>query len=62
MMSEKNKSKIFKIMKNRINEKLINSKSEEIFDFLPQCFICNITKKGNDKNILRMTFKELKTK
>ena len=56
---KKIKARFLKSLKNRINEKLINAKSEEIFDFLPQCFICNITKKENDKNILNMTFKEL---
>ena len=34
------------------------AKSEEYFDFLPQCFICNISKQKN-KSIINMTFKEL---
>jgi hypothetical protein len=34
------------------------AKSEEYFDFLPQCFICNISKQKN-KSIINMKFKEL---
>ena len=56
---KKIKARFLKSLKNRINEKLICANSKEIFDFLPQCFISNITKKGNDKKILNMTFKEL---
>ena len=56
---KKIKAKFLKSMKNCINEKLMNAKSKELFDFLPQCFICSITKKGNDKSILNMTFKDL---
>jgi hypothetical protein len=56
---KKIKARFLKSLKNRINEKLICANSKEIFDFLPQCFISNITKKRNDKKILNMTFKEL---
>ena len=37
---------------------LKSAKSKELFDFLPQCFICNISKQKN-KMIMNMTFKEL---
>ena len=58
---KKIKSRFLKILKTRINEKLKNSKSEYIFDNLPQCFISNISKNVN-KFILDMTIKELLTK
>ena len=37
---------------------LKSAKSKEFFDFLPQCFICNISKQKN-KPIINMKFKEL---
>ena len=55
---KKIKSRFFKTTKNRINQMLKSAKSKEFFDFLPQCFICNISKEKN-KYILDMTFKEL---
>ena len=41
-----------------MNEKLKYANSEKQFDFLPQCFISNITKKKN-KLILNVTLKEI---
>ena len=55
---KKIKSRFLKTIKNRVNQMLKNAKSEEYFDFLPQCFICNISKQKN-KSIINMTFKEL---
>ena len=56
---KKIKSRFLKSLKNSINEKLTNDNSPKLFDFLPQCFICDVAKKNNDKTIMNMTFKEL---
>ena len=56
---KKIKSRFLKTLKNKINENLVHAKSKLFFNYLPQCFICNVTKKGNDISILNMTFKEL---
>ena len=40
-----------KTIKNRVNQMLKIAKSEEYFDFLPQCFICNISKQKNGRII-----------
>ena len=56
---KKVKSRFLKSLKNTINNKLEYANSEKLFDFLPQCFICAITKKRNDLSVLNMTFKEL---
>ena len=58
---KKIKSRFLKTIKNRVNQMLKIAKSEEYFDFLPQCFICNISKQKN-KSIINMTFKELMSK
>ena len=55
---KKIKSRFLKTTKNRINQMLKSAKSKEFFDFLPQCFICNISKQKN-KSIINMKFKEL---
>ena len=55
---KKIKSRFLKSIKMRINQMLKNANSKEIFDFLPQSFICNISKQKN-KPIINMTFKEL---
>ena len=55
---KKIKSRFLKTTKNRINHMLKTAKSKEFFDFLPQSFICNISKQKN-KVIINMTFKEL---
>ena len=41
---KKIKSRFLKATKNRINQMLKGAKSKYFFDFLPQCFICNISK------------------
>ena len=56
---KKIKSRFLKSLKNTINNKLKYANSEKLFDFLPQCFICAITKKRNNISVLNMTFKEL---
>ena len=56
---KKIKSRFLKSLKNSINIKLEIANSQYLFDFLPQCFICSITKKRNDISILNMTFKEM---
>ena len=53
---KKIKSRFLKALKNRINEELKYANSTKYFDFLPQCFICEITKKKN-KEILNMTLR-----
>ena len=55
---KKIKSRFLKTIKNRVNQMLKIAKSKEFFDFLPQCFICNISKQKN-KSVMNMTFKEL---
>ena len=55
---KKIKSRFLKTIKNRINQMLKIAKSKKFFDFLPQCFICNISKLKN-KPIMNMTFKDL---
>ena len=55
---KKIKSRFLKTTKNRINQMLKIAKSQVFFDFLPQCFICNISKIKN-KPIIDMTFKQL---
>ena len=56
---KKIKARFLKSLKNTINNKLKCANSEKLFNFLPQCFICAITKKRNDLSVLNMTFKEL---
>ena len=55
---KKIKSRFHKTIKNIINENLKKAGSKELFDFLPQCFIGNVTKKANSK-CFELTFKEL---
>ena len=55
---KKIKSRFLKATKNRMNQLLKSAKSKEFFDFLPQCFICNISKQAN-KPIINMSFKGL---
>ena len=58
-LRKKIKARFLKALRIAINEKLKKANSEKEFDFLPQCFVCSITKQRNDKNILNMSFKEL---
>lgn len=46
---KKIKVKFHKTLKNIINQNLKKVCSKEFFDFLPQCFISNVTKKTNAK-------------
>ena len=55
---KKIKSRFHKIIKNIINENLKKAGSKELFDFLPQSFIGNISKKINNK-ALNLTYKEI---
>ena len=55
---KKIKSRFHKTLKNIINENLKNAGSKKFFDFLPQCFIGNISKKINSE-CLELTYKEL---
>ena len=55
---KKIKTRFHKTIKNIINENLIKAGSKEVFDFFPQCFIGNISKKGNS-NVLDLTYKEI---
>lgn len=55
---KKIKSRFHKCLKNAINENLKNAGAQKLFDFLPQSFICNISKEKN-KQVLHLTYKEL---
>ena len=55
---KKIKSRFHKTLKNIINDMLKKAGSKMLFDFLPQCFIGNISKKINSK-CLELTYKEL---
>ena len=57
-MRKKIKSRFHKTLKNIINENLKKAGSRKLFDFLPQCFIGNVSKKANNY-CLNLTFKEL---
>ena len=56
--NKKIKERFLKSLRCVMNEKLKYANSEKQFDFLPQCFISNITKKKN-KLILNVTLKEI---
>ena len=55
---KKIKSRFHKTLKNIINDNLKKAGSKELFDFLPQCFIGNVSKKTNTK-CFELTYKEL---
>jgi len=55
---KKIKARFHKTFKNIINENLKKAGSKELFDFLPQCFIGNVSKKINSK-CFELTYKEL---
>lgn len=55
---KKIKSRFHKTFKNIINENLKKSGSKKFFDFLPQCFIGDVSKKTN-AHCLELTYKEL---
>ena len=55
---KKIKTRFHKIIKNIINKNLKKVGSKKLFDFIPQCFIGNISKKVNSK-FFESTYKEL---
>ena len=55
---KKIKARFHKTIKNIINENLKLAGSKELFDFLPQSFVCNITRDKN-KEIMGLTYKQL---
>jgi hypothetical protein len=55
---KKIKSRFHKALKNIINENLKKAGSKELFDFFPQCFLGNVTRKANSK-YFNLTYKEL---
>ena len=55
---KKIKSRFHKTFKNIINSNLKKAGSKKLFDFLPQCFIGNVSKKTNFY-CLELTFKEI---
>ena len=55
---KKIKVRFHKILKNIINQNLKKVCSKEFFDFLPQCFISNVSKKTNAK-FFELSLKEL---
>ena len=57
---KKIKSRFHKALKNIINDLLKNAGSEKFLDFIPQCFIGNISKKLNGQ-CLDLNYKELLT-
>ena len=57
-MRKKIKSRFHKTLKNIINENLKKAGSQKLFDFLPQCFIGNVSKRTNNY-CLDLTYKEL---
>jgi len=58
---KKIKSRFLKNLKNSINEKLRQAGSTKFFSFLPQNFICNISKQKN-KEVLNLSLKEMFSK
>ena len=55
---KKIKARFHKTIKNIINENLKKAGSKELFDFLPQSFIGNVSKKLNSLS-LELTYKEM---
>ena len=58
---KKIKSRFLKVLKNTVNERLKAAGSQKLFKFLPQRFICNVSKEKN-KAVLNLSFKELFSK
>ena len=58
IIRKKLKSKFHKTIKRIINNNLKKADSQKLFDFLPQCFLINLTKKLNSK-FFELTYKEL---
>ena len=55
---KKIKARFHKLIKNIINENLKKAGSNKLFDFIPQCFIGNVSKKLNNE-ALNLTYKEI---
>ena len=55
---KKIKSRFHKTIKNIINENLKKAGSKELFDFLPQSFVSNISK-GKNKEVMNLTYKQI---
>ena len=55
---KKIKSRFHKTIKNIINENLKKEGSKELFDFLPQSFVSNISK-GKNKEVMNLTYKQI---
>ncbi len=55
---KKIKARFHKILKNIINEKLKQAGSTELFDFLPQGFLSNISKEKN-KEVMKLTYRQI---
>ena len=58
IIRKKIKSRFHKILKNVVNRNLKKAGSEKLFDFLPQYFLTNISKKLNTK-YFELTYKDL---
>ena len=58
LVRKKIKTRFFKYLKNSIKEKLKSAGSKQFFDFLPQTFISNISKKYNI-SFLNLTLEEI---
>ena len=55
---KKIKSRFLKSLKNAINQKLKNAGAKLVFTYLPQSFVCNLSKKKN-KEVSNMTLKQI---
>lgn len=58
---KKIKARFHKTLRKTINEQLTKAQSTMLFDFLPQCFLSNISKEKN-KNVMKMKFIDLLSK
>ena len=58
---KKIKTRFFKVLKNKVNERLKIAGSQKFFKFLPNKFITNVSKEKN-KSVLDLTFKEMFSK
>ena len=55
---KKIKARFHKTLKSTLNALLVKAGSKKVFDFLPQCFVSNISKKMN-YNALMLTLREI---
>lgn len=61
LIRKKIKVRFLKALKNTLNERLKYAGSKLLFDYLPQAFVKNISKKKN-RGIIKMTFREVFSK